>query len=144
MHVETTDKGSWIVRIDRGEDVLETLVAFVRERDVPSGEIRGIGAIRDVELGYFDPDERTYLRTSFPGSMELVSFLGNIAWTDDGPMIHAHAVVAGPDLVARAGHLFRGVVSVSGEFYVTPRGVRVRRALDSEVELRLMVFEGEK
>ena len=144
MRAVPSAEGCWIVRLDRGEEVVETLTGFVRDHDLPSGEVRGIGALRDVELGYFDADAKRYDRTTFPGSMELLSFLGNIAWADDGPVLHAHAVLAGPDLVARGGHLFRGVVSVTGEFTVTARPRRVRRAVDSEFGLKLIRFEGEE
>lgn len=142
MHVETTDNG-WIVRIDRGEDVVDSLLAFVRGRDIPSGEIRGIGAIEDVELGYYDVANQRYHRTSFPGSMELLSFVGNIGWNDGEPVVHAHVVVAGQDMVARGGHMFQGIVSATAEFYVTPTAVRVQRKLDPEVGLKLMVFGNE-
>lgn len=142
MHAQATESG-WIVRIDSGEDLVSTLLAFVRDHDIPSGEIRGIGTLREVELGYFDPEDKRHHRTTWPGSVELVSFLGNVAWTDEGPHLQAHAVIAGPDMVARGGRFVRGVVSTAGEFTVTPTNVRVRRALDPAVGLPLQVFPDE-
>lgn len=141
MQVRKSATG-YILRLDRGEEVMARLADFVREHEIPSGELRGIGAVCDTELGFFDLPSKTYQRTTFPPSMELVQLLGNISWTDDGPVVHAHAVLAGPDLVARGGHLFQATVSVTAEIYVTPGDQTVVRRPDPEVDLMLLDLDG--
>lgn len=131
----------WILRLDRGEELMSTLGDWMRETAIPGGKVEGIGALRDCELGYFDVASSGYRNVLFPESMEVVSLVANLGWADDQPVVHAHAVLAGPDLVARGGHLWKGTVSVTVELYVTPSAAPVRRVLDPEVGLKLMDLE---
>lgn len=141
MQVRQTAIG-YVLRLDRGEELVGTICGFLRKNGIASGELRGIGALADTELGFFDVGSNVYQRTSFPDSMELVQLLGNVSWSGDEPVLHAHAILAGPDLVARGGHLFRGTVSVTAEVYVTPGEERLTRRLDPEVGLLLLDLDG--
>ena len=122
----------------RGEEVLETLGAFVKEQGIAAATVRGIGALQDCELGFFDVETKVYERTLFPSSMELINLAGNVSWADEEPLLHLHAVLAGSDLVARGGHLFRGVVSVTGEVFFDVFERRLERAQEPETGLKLL------
>jgi uncharacterized protein len=149
MEVFALSRG-WLLRLDPGEDLTECLLAWVRQEALDAAEVRGIGAVQDVELGYFDLATKRYVTALFPESMELVHLQGNVAWTravdgaaEDAPILHAHAVVAGPELVARGGHLVRAVVSVTAELFVEPLTVsaaapRLIRAVDERTGLKLL------
>jgi predicted DNA-binding protein with PD1-like motif len=70
--------------------------------------------------------------------MELVSLTGNVTWVDDAPLIHAHAVLAGPDYVAYGGHLFSAEIAVTGEVSIAPFTTRVCRKPDERTGLNLI------
>lgn len=78
----------YVLRLYRREEVVETLTGFVREKEIRAGVLSGIGAVRDVTLGYFDPDTRKYTREDFPESFEVTNLNGNIALLDGKPMLH--------------------------------------------------------
>ncbi len=137
MRHRKTERG-YLVRLERGEEVHESLAAFVREQGIGAASVQGIGALQDCELGYFDRETGAYERSLFPASMELLQLAGNVAWDGDEPILHLHAVLAGPELVARGGHLFRGVVSVTGEIFLEVFGERLSRALDADLGLKLL------
>lgn len=136
MDVRKTERG-FFLRLHKGEEVHETLEAFVKEQQIGAASVHGIGALEDVELGFFDVETKVYERTLFPPSMELVNLAGNVAWDGQEPILHLHAVLAGPDLVARGGHLFRGIVSVTGEIFLDVLSERLERGLDAETGLKL-------
>jgi uncharacterized protein len=130
--------GGFFLRLDRGEDLLARLTDFFVDQRIGSAVLSGIGAIEETTLGYFDVARREYSRIDYPGSMELVSLSGNLAWAGDEPIIHAHAVISGPDGIAHAGHLFAARISVTGEVMVWTAGERRQRALDDTTGLRLI------
>jgi uncharacterized protein len=130
--------GGFFVRLDRGEDLLGKLTDFFVDERVGSAALSGIGAIEQTTLGYFDLARREYTRIDYPGSMELVSLAGNFAWAGDEPIIHAHAVISGPDGVAHGGHLFAARISATGEVMVWTSSERRQRALDAATGLRLI------
>lgn len=137
MHTIKTS-GGYVVRLDLGQEVMASLLAFAQQQELAGGAITGIGAVKDTTLGFFDLHRKSYDQRSFPDDMELVSLVGNITWLEGERMIHAHAVLSGPDLAAVGGHLFGATIAVTGEFFVVPSDQRVHRAADPHTGLNLM------
>jgi predicted DNA-binding protein with PD1-like motif len=128
MQAQRTTYG-WLLRIDAGEELFETLRAFGVRHGVRAGTISGIGSVDEAELGFFERATRTYVRRMFSGEHEVLALVGNFSELEGEPFPHCHLTIAGPDFVAVGGHLFRGVVSVTCEVHVvTSPGAIVRRA----------------
>jgi len=120
----------YALKIDAGEEIFATLQGFAESQGLRAGAIFGLGAVGETELGFFVPATRTYVRRVFAGDHEIGSLIGNFSELDGKPFPHCHLVIAGEDFVAHAGHLFRGIVSVTCEVQiVTDPGVlrRVRQ-----------------
>ena len=117
MQTQRTSYG-WVLRIDAGEELFETLRAFGVEHGVRAGAISGIGAVGEAELGFFVRPTRTYVRRVFTGEHEVLALTGNFSEFEGQPFPHCHLILAGPDFVAHGGHLFRGVVTVTCEVHV--------------------------
>lgn len=128
----------FLVKVERGEEITAALTDFLREKRIHAGIVTGLGGIGDAELGFYDLPSRTYLRKTIPGNLELVYYMGNITLVDGEPFIHAHAVVSGPDYMARSGHFFSARVVITGEFVIRPADWEVTRSLDDAVGLKLM------
>jgi uncharacterized protein len=129
MQAQRTRYG-YAVRLESGEEIVATLTEFARREGLKAASLSGLGAVGECELGIFLPATRRYVRRVFTGDFELGALTGSISELDGQPFPHCHAIIAGEDLVARTGHLFRGVVSVTCEVQVmTDPGVfrRVRR-----------------
>jgi predicted DNA-binding protein with PD1-like motif len=126
------------LRLEPGEDVVSSAVAFVREHGIGSGQITGLGAADNIVLGYFDRMRRKYIKRRFPGECEIASMTGNIAWAGAEPVCHIHAVVAAMGLAARAGHLFEAKVTVTCEVSIVAGQGRLQRSEDSKTGLKLL------
>ena len=126
MKVERSQFGYHLV-LEAGEDIDASFRRFARDVRPPSCHIMGIGSVQDLVLGHYDSilDEMKVKR--FADSMELSSFVGNLTWMHDEPMLHAHAVAADREFRVSAGHFLGGVVSVTGEFAVILDHVRIVR-----------------
>ena len=120
----------YALRLDHGEEIVASLQAFAARQGIRAGLISGIGAVGETELGFFVRATRTYTTRVFTGEHEIGVLTGNFSELDGEPFPHCHVVIAGADLVAHTGHLFRGVVTVTCELQiVTDPGVlqRLRR-----------------
>ncbi len=128
----------FVIRMYRDEDVIPVLTAFARDNRIPAGELTGIGAVREVILGYFDLETRKYIREEFPESCELAGLSGNLSQVKGEPFFHLHATIADRRHTARAGHLFSARVSVTLEVVLTPFSENLERTWDQEVGLNLL------
>lgn len=138
MRVVPIESG-YFVRLDLGEEIMATLAALVKERQIVGGAISGIGAIKNAEIGYFDVHRKEYSKRLFEEDMELLAMNGNITWLEDGePMIHAHAVLSGADLAAVGGHLFSAEIAVTGEVFIQTHSSRLVRQPDVRTGLKLI------
>ncbi len=135
-HVEV--EGGWLVRFEAGEKLPAAIAAFCRERGVPAATVSGLGALSDVELGYYDVVAKRYERTRLPGSWELLALTCTVAEWEDRLFPHTHVVISGPDFTTRGGHLFEGTVSVTAELRVTAIRQPVRRAMDPAFALHFL------
>jgi predicted DNA-binding protein with PD1-like motif len=128
---------SYLVVLDKGDEVTTSLAQFVADEGLEGGVIRGIGGVMNVTLGFFDTVSKEYLRKEFNNFYELAVLLGDISLVDGKPFCHLHAVISDRDLNAYAGHLLRAEISVTGEIVVTP-GQPVHRKFNREIGLNLL------
>lgn len=116
MKVLRAEQDLFMVRVDLGEEIVESLVTVAREHGVRAATVTGLGAVKDAQLGYLDTETREYRTRDFPGVFELVSFVGNLALFEGEPMLHAHVVLSDEEFRCFGGHLMHAKVGVTGEF----------------------------
>ncbi|MCU0723841.1 MAG: DNA-binding protein [Planctomycetes bacterium] len=131
-----------VVVFEPGEKVAEGLRRFALERGVEGAWLSAIGAVRDAELGWFDPEAKQYVTRTFAGPMELVALCGNLGRAAAEPVLHAHAVLAGRDLQPVGGHLVEAVCAVTVECEVRETGAALPRARDERFGLNLLDLGG--
>lgn len=125
------------IRLETGDDVHSSLVEAAAEHGVGSGWLNGIGAARDVELGYYDLDRRDYDRTAVEGEVEVASASGSLGLLEGKPFVHLHAVVSDRACMTRGGHLFRAVTAATLEFVLFVGEETVERTFDEATGLNL-------
>lgn len=131
----------WFLRIDKGEEVLETISGFCREQGITLGAISGIGAAGQITLGLFETQSKTYKSTELEGDYEITSLAGNISTKEGQVYLHVHATLSDIECRAFGGHLNRAVVSGTCEVVIDQVQGSIEREFDSEVGLNLMKFE---
>jgi len=125
-----------MIRLDNGEDILESVKEAVREERSTMLVVTGLGMIHDFELGYFD--RGTYLRKEFSDPHELLALQGSIASIGE-PRIHIHATVADAEHRAFGGHLMRGRAWMSNEIgLVRLEGHTSERKLDNVLKVGVL------
>lgn len=130
--------GGWLLRVEAGERLPGALTGFCAEKGIPAATCEGLGALADVELGFYDVRKRTYDRTTLDGSWELLSLFADVAEWNGELFAHTHVVLGGPDFVCRGGHLFDGTVSVTAELRVWTIDRPLRRRMHPEFALHFL------
>lgn len=128
----------YLIAVEMGEDLPSSLLRFAALASLTAGQISGIGALRDVELGYYWLDRKEYKRQRFPEIVELVSCAGNLALRDGSPFVHLHVALGREDFSLFGGHLFSGIVAVTVELVLHPFPEPVTRKHDDRAGLFLL------
>ncbi len=134
-------KDGYLLRLDKGEEVVNSILEFVKDSGMKSATVSAIGSLTDCVLGYFDRDKKTYIHKNFNDVYELVSLMGNITFFDDQPILHAHICLGDMHCNIYGGHLFSATVAVTAEVFLLEAGIAVNRSLVGEFGLNLIDSE---
>ncbi len=110
---------TYVVRLDAGEKIVETLKALCERDAIGGGFFSGLGAVDEAEIGRFDPAAKDYAWIKLSGPREIVSLNGNITKVDGRPFIHAHIALGDGTFAVKGGHLKEAIVSVTCEITLT-------------------------
>jgi predicted DNA-binding protein with PD1-like motif len=128
----------YIVRLESGEPVFQTLVAFLRSEQIEFASVSAAGAVAAVTLGYWNADSRAYEFRDFAEQFEVVSFQGNAALKDGEPFLHIHGVFGRRDFSVVGGHFKEARVHPTLEVWLRTEDVVVRRSRDEASGLDLL------
>lgn len=111
---------TWVVCLQRGERVCQSLHDLSARMDWCGAEVSGIGGLSGVTLGFWEKDRGDYSQRSWEGPFELLSLLGNLSRYQGRAFAHLHASLAGPDFAVLGGHFIEGTVTATAEIFVRP------------------------
>jgi predicted DNA-binding protein with PD1-like motif len=127
-----------LIRFHNGEEIFSGLVAFAEDRKITAAWVQGLGALRSAEIGYFDIENKKYLRRKIEEETELAGLIGNLALVDGRPFPHLHVTLGRKDFTCLSGHLFEGFTGATVEMSVSPfAGTELVRAPDELTGLNL-------
>ena len=117
---------------------MERLAEFATDQRVTAAEVSGIGAFERAVVGFYRLRNRDYERVDVDDETEVISLLGNLSTTEEGPRVHLHAALGRPDASTVGGHLFEGVVGPTLELFVREEPGILGRLPDEEIGLPLL------
>ena len=129
-----------IVRIDRGEEILEKIKEIALKEKIMLASLNALGATNDFTVGLFNVDEKKYYSNEFKGNYEIVSLTGTINTKNDEFYTHIHMSAGNDKGEVFGGHLNRAVVSATCEMVINVIDGRVDRYFDEEIGLNLFKF----
>lgn len=131
---------SYVVRINKGEEIVEKLKELCKKENIKVAEITGLGASNLVEIGLFNVNTKEYKTTTFEGMFEITSLIGNATRKDGEVYLHLHINFSDETGVTKGGHLVRCNISATSEIIVNKIDGNVDRELSDEIGLNLMKF----
>lgn len=129
----------YVLRLVRGEDVIECLNKFAADHGPMLASVTGLGAVDQCRLGLYSLKDKKYLEQSLEGEFEILSLVGNISTKDGQPYVHTHMVIGDSNLDTKGGHLGYARISVTGEIFVKVYEGRLEREQDPEIGINMLV-----
>ena len=126
------------VRIDKGEEIVETLKHVCKKLDIKAGTITGIGATDKAVIGLFDLKTKKYHSTEFVGDHEIAPIHGNISTMNEEIYLHLHANLCNAEHNSFGGHLTSAVVSATFEGVIEIINGKIVREFDENIKLNLL------
>lgn len=136
-------ENGYILRLIKGERVVEKIISFCEENNINSASITGIGGVSEAELGYYDLSTKEYHWRKFEGLYEITSFSGNIALVEGKPVLHSHITISDTNFQAFGGHLKEAIVGPTCEVIIKTFSIGLTRSMDDEIGLKLLDLTGE-
>lgn len=134
-----TDGYNWLVRLDRGELLIDTLTRLFKENDLPSVWLSGIGGAAWAELAFYNLDSQKYRINKINKLLEITSLQGNAAWEGDQPLLHIHGTFADERMHGLGGHINELEVAGTCEILLHRwYGDQLNRIKDQDTGLKLL------
>lgn len=133
-------KNQYVIRLDRGEEIVESLKEIADKENIKLAYLTGIGAVGKVTAGVFDTKEKVFKGHTWEGDLEVVSIGGNINTMNGETYVHFHISAADEQGNVFGGHLQEAVISGTGELVLTEIDGTVDRKFDEEIGLNLFDF----
>lgn len=130
-----------VVRIDRGEEILEKIKELALKENIKLASISAIGAIDELVVGVYDVAKKEYYSNEFKGDLEIVSLLGTINTMNGNFYTHIHLSAGNEKGEVFGGHLNKAVVSGTCEMVVSLIDGTVDRFYDDETGLNIFKFD---
>ena len=137
LHEQQGQKTFAIV-FNTGDEVVNGLLAFAKEKGLAGSHFTAIGALSDITVGFFDWDKKDYQKLQISEQLEVLSLIGDIALNEGQPKVHAHVVVSKSDGTAHGGHLMEARVRPTLEVIVVESPQHLVRKTDDETGLALI------
>lgn len=130
----------FLIRIDKNEEIVETLKKFCQNQKITLGFITGLGATNKVKVGLYDVEKKEYFSKELSGNYEIAPLYGNISTMNNEIYLHLHINLCDSAYNSFGGHLNYAIVSATFEGIIEKMDGSIDRELDKEIGLNLIKF----
>jgi len=140
MQYQKINRHDYLLRLERGEKIIETLKKFCQKEKIRGGVFYGLGAVDEAEVAHYDVKTKKYTSKKFNLALEMVNLTGNIGFFQKETIIHAHASFADKNMQPLAGHLVEAKISGTAEIFLI-KTKKLNKFYDQETGLKLFSFQ---
>ena len=131
---------TYMLRIDKGEEVIQSLAALCEKEDIRLAEVSAIGAADYAAIGVYDLETGTYHREELPFFMEIASLAGSVTRMNGKPYIHLHTTLADQQNKTHAGHVIELRIGATCEMFIQVLDGGITREKNEELGINLWKF----
>src|SRR5690348_12885472 len=92
---------NYIMRLEPGEDILESLQQWCHSQGIVNAIISGIGSIENPTLAHYRRDHKQFSEKTLSGIFEVTSLTGNVGLIDgEEPLVHLHVSLSDEAMTA--------------------------------------------
>lgn len=129
-----------LVRLDKGEEIVDAVTRACREQNIQAGVVFGIGAVSRAITGLYDTGRKEFIANTWDRPMEITALAGNISLKDGEIYQHMHITMADASGSVFGGHLKSAVVSATAEIVIRVLNGTVGREFAEDIGLNLWKF----
>jgi uncharacterized protein len=112
-------KENYLVKLDPGEDLLNSITAFVEKENITSGYVNVMGLARNARYAYYNICTKVYEENERDEHyFEIIQCMGNISVNDGKPFPHLHIAFGDQQGAIFGGHLLEGTIVEIGEMMI--------------------------
>ncbi len=127
----------YVVRLDKGDEIVSSLKQFCTENNIRLGSITGIGAANSVTIGLFETASKQYHSNTLTGDYEITSLNGNVSSMNNEVYLHLHISISDSAYKAYGGHLTSAVISGTCELLIDTIDGTIERQFDEDTGLNI-------
>ncbi len=131
-------RGQYMIRMEKGEDILNTLRSFAETKRIRAAVFEGIGSVNKASLGHYDFVTRKYKFETFQEDLEILTLSGNISTMNRTPLPHAHVTLGRRDFSVIGGHLDEGSSANMVEIGLKQLPGQLVKAKDEQMGLNVL------
>jgi len=136
MRFKKLNNFAYILKLERGEEIMEVIFKFCKQKKIYAGYFFGLGAVNSVRLAWYSIINKKYTERKIKKPLEIVSLAGIIT----AKKIHAHIVLSSAMMKTYGGHLIQARISGACEIILTPGEGAIARKYDEAIGLELLDF----
>ena len=129
-----------LVRLDKGDNIVESLLSVAASEGVTLASVSGIGAVDTMTVGVWDLSLGDYERYTYLGNREINALVGNLTTKDGAPYLHLHITATGAGGMVVGGHLMEATVSLTAEIFLHLADGAVERRFDPVLGINRISF----
>jgi uncharacterized protein len=142
MKVQLLSEGAglknYAIVLAKGDEVMSGLTDFARQYQIKSARFTAIGAFSRATVAWFDESRKQFKLIPIEQQVELVSMIGDVALSNNKPVVHTHVALASFDGTVRGGHLIEAHVFPTLELFLTAYPTALEKKLDESTGLMLI------
>lgn len=142
-YTKVTPDFEYIIKLEAGDKVHEAILSVCQAENISTGWFTGLGAIKDISLGYYNLHERKYQFQHYPEIYEVMGLIGNVALVEEKPFLHIHTSISDDKNSTFSGHLEYATVAVTLELRLTSYKESITRLYEEESGLKLLQCQKE-
>jgi len=137
-------KQTYIGHLKKGTDLLKGITDYIVKNKIQLGEIRGLGAVSNAVIWYFNQNSKEYEELRFDEHLEITSLYGNISILNYEPFPHVHVTLGNSKGQLFGGHLAEGSTVFVAELLIHEfEGEKIVRERDPGTGLYLWDYRQE-
>jgi uncharacterized protein len=136
--IDKADVATYVVVFDPGDEAFAGITEFARAEQLEGSQITAVGAFQRAIVAWFDPEAKQYRHIRVDEQCEVLSFMGDVAEGEDGPVVHVHVVLGLSDGTTRGGHLIEGRVFPTLEVVVRDIPAHLHKVMRPDVGIPLI------
>ena len=137
MRYSKVNKFVYLIRLEKGEEVIDSITKFCEKLNISNASFIGLGSVENPVLAHYNVNIKKYSEKELKGIFELTNITGNVAVFEKKPLVHSHVTLSNEKMQAWGGHLVKGAVSATVEVILQVLDAACEKKQDDAIGLKL-------